>query len=105
MFECRLRNAIDEVGCVPWDYPIPPTITMEGINQLCNSSFAHDETVENSTLSRFEAFMNSGESMTNCECLADCEEVVYEAQVFLHNILIVTLYAAWFIFIRWIGHQ
>ena len=86
MFECRLKNTIDEVGCVPWDYPMPKTITFEGSQNFCNSSFADTETVENSTLSRFEAFMNSGESITNCECMADCEEVVYEAQVFLHNI-------------------
>ena len=77
MFECRLKSAIKAVGCVPWDYPMPPSMSEE----FCNSSFAENGSVDNSTLSRFDAFMNSGESISNCECLSDCEEVVYETQV------------------------
>ena len=78
MFECRLKNAISSANCVPWDYPIPPS--MRGNYEFCNSSTAQ-EGQDESTLSRFEAVMNSGDSITNCDCLADCEEVVYKTQV------------------------
>ena len=77
IFECRLKNAIKAVGCVPWDYPIPPSMSKEGNKKFCNSSPEKN----GSTLLRFDAFMNSGESMSNCECMADCEEVVYKTQV------------------------
>ena len=75
MFECRLNNAIDEVNCVPWDYPIPPK---QHGSEMCTSSIAQNGT---SKLARFEDFMNSKESIDGCNCLPDCEEVVYDAQV------------------------
>ena len=84
MFECRLKNAIRAIGCVPWDYPMPPSMSSEGIKEFCNSSFAENGSVDNSTLSRFDAFMNNGESISSCECLSDCEEVVYETQVIFY---------------------
>ena len=81
MFECRLANAIRAAGCVPWDYPIPPSMNFEGSQEFCNSRSSEN----GSTLLRFDAFMNSGESMSNCECAADCEEVVYKTQVIIGN--------------------
>ena len=77
MFECRLKNVIRETNCVPWDYPMPPG----HYYPICNSSAAQD----GMTLSKFEAFMNSGDSIANCDCLADCEEVVYKTQVLFHH--------------------
>ena len=79
MFECRLKSAIEAVGvgCVPWDYPIPPSLSLNPSKYFCNSSFAQN----GSTLSLFDDFMNSGKSISNCDCLADCEEVVYERKV------------------------
>ena len=83
MFECRLKNAINEAGCVPWDYPMPRSMSLERNKKICNSIY--NETVKNSTLSKFHGFMNSGKSIANCECLSDCEEVVYEATVYLNK--------------------
>ena len=83
MFECRLKSAIRGVGCVPWDYPMPPSMNFKGSEEFCNSRFDQNGSPDNSTLSRFDAFMNSGESISNCECLSDCEEVVYETQVII----------------------
>ena len=80
MFECRLKNAIRNVSCAPWDYPMPPSMKSEGYLEFCNSSHAQGG---GSTLSRFDDFMNSGDSISNCDCAPDCEAVVYESQVIL----------------------
>ena len=29
LFECRLKNTFSYVGCIPWDFPIPPSVEKE----------------------------------------------------------------------------
>ena len=81
MFECRLKQTIDTIGCLPWDYPMPTSPSLDRKKGMCTSSVAQNDTAAMSQLARFDAFMNSAESITNCECPADCEEVVYDTQV------------------------
>ena len=74
LFECRIRYAADKAGCIPWDYPLPQNMSD---TTLCKSS--NDE----QTLEKFEQFMDSAKSISNCSCLSNCEEVKYETQVCL----------------------
>ena len=79
-FECRLKNTYQSVGCIPWDYPIPPSLGEEQDIPMCNSRF--NKTISDSSLTRFNHFMDSKESGKDCNCLADCEqEVRFETQV------------------------
>ena len=105
-FECKLTNTFKSVGCIPWDYPIPPSLGHEGNIPICNSSvkqgepefiiFQHPETSSRSpvpnpnfvpptpsSLARFNDYMDSKKSVENCgHCIADCEqEVRFETQV------------------------
>ena len=47
---------------------------------MCNSRF--NQTISDSSLARFNNYMDSKESGRDCNCLADCEqEVRFETQV------------------------
>ena len=79
MFECKLENTYKSVGCIPWDYPIPPSLGKEEDIPMCTSTFS--QTSANSSLARFNHFMNN-EAVKTCNCLPDCEqETRFEAQV------------------------
>ena len=81
IFECRLKNTLNHVKCVPWDYPIPPSLINSQNVEMCNSSYKQSETPADSKLATFENYMNSKESIENCNCLPDCEQQVFETQV------------------------
>ena len=83
LFECRLKNVFKLTGCMPWDFPIPPSIEKEHNNnvRMCNSSRQKNEDLSQSDLAKFDDYMNHEESVKNCGCLPDCEEVVFETQV------------------------
>ena len=75
-------NTFQYVGCIPWDYPIPPSLGDEESIPICNSRIKAGEVISNSSLARFNERMNSQESGMDCDCLADCEqEVRFETQV------------------------
>ena len=82
VFECRVQNTYNNIGCIPWDYPIPPSVNEKHV-EICNSSYNSMETNADSKLAAFEKYMNSKESIENCNCLPDCEQQVFEAQVSL----------------------
>ena len=44
-------------------------------------------------LSYFEAFMDSAESIADCNCVQDCDEVTFETQVSLlfHSLIIISI--------------
>ena len=75
LFECRLKYAIRNSGCIPWDYPIP-----EGVNEaetdICTAGNSG-----RGNLASFQDLMNSENSTKKCKCLPDCEEIKYERQV------------------------
>ena len=75
LFECRLRFAAQEAGCIPWDYPL-----LKNMSELplCKSR----------TLEKFETSMDRNDSLTYCKCLPNCEEVEYETQVRVGEILL-----------------
>ena len=85
LFECRLENAFELTGCIPWDYPIPPSLEKEHNYQIkmCNSSKPEDENLAQSDLAKFDDYMSEEDSVRNCSCLPDCEEVVFETQVII----------------------
>lgn len=74
LFECRLRFAAKKAGCIPWDYPMPKNMSDV---PLCKSSN------QDKTLEEFGIQMDSKASLSNCNCLSNCEEVEYETQVLI----------------------
>ena len=78
IFECRLKNTLNHVGCIPWDYPMPLSLINSQHVEMCNSSYKINS---GSKLATFENHMNSKESIENCDCLPDCEQQVFETQV------------------------
>ena len=85
IFECRLKKAFEAIGCIPWDYPIPPHLEDKGGNQIrmCNSSTEQEESTSESDLAKFEDYMNSANATSNCSCLSECEEQSFKIQVFM----------------------
>ena len=86
IFECRVKNAFNIVKCIPWDYPIPPTLMRSQNIQICNSS---RETNQESELELFDNYMNSRESIENCDCMPDCEQQSFETQVCSCKVMLV----------------
>ena len=85
IFECRLNNTYKAIRCMPWDYPIPPDIE-EGGNEIrmCNSSSEQKDSTSESDLAKFEDFMKSDKSTSNCDCLPECEEESFKTQVIIY---------------------
>ena len=85
IFECRLKNTYNYVKCIPWDYPIPPSLINSEHVEMCDSSYNYSysssETPADSKLATFENFMDSEESIEDCNCLPDCDQQVFETQV------------------------
>ena len=71
-FECRLRVAAANASCIPWDYPVPKDL--EGI-EIC-LTFLNG----NNPFEQFHARMDDPQSLQNCTCLPDCEEITYKTQ-------------------------
>ena len=77
IFECSLKFAIEEVGCLPWDFPTP--IKWENASlAVCNSHTRH--TNSKNDLIRFYDAMKNDTNLKNCDCVPDCEGIIYEAQ-------------------------
>ena len=78
MFECRLKYAITNSGCIPWNYPVPGGVN-EADFDVCVSNIQKEN--DTSNLALFHILMESEESMANCNCFDDCEKVTFEPQV------------------------
>ena len=83
LLDCRIKNALQLIGCIPWDYPLPVTKggDQNGKIRMCNSTRRSNENINESDLAKFNDYMNSETSVSNCSCQPDCEEVVFETQV------------------------
>ncbi len=79
-FECRLKYAIGRSGCIPWDYPVPLDNPKWQELPTCKSA----NKTGNNTLAKFDWAMKSADSLDNCKCETNCEEVNFELQV-LHK--------------------
>lgn len=77
LFECSLIYAITNVGCIPWDYPVPAGLDQADFD-ICVSNKNGSKI---SNLALFHQLMESKESMADCKCMPDCEKVTYEPQV------------------------
>lgn len=77
MFECRLRYAAMNSRCIPWDYPVPGG-QEESNFDVC---VANSNGANISNLALFQKLMDSEESMANCYCSPDCEQVTFKPQV------------------------
>ncbi len=86
-FECRLKFAARQAGCIPWDYPVPQRSAGGddldwGALEICRSNHS-GENGEN-RLSVFERAMDSDAALrqSGCDdCSPNCEEVTFETQV------------------------
>jgi hypothetical protein len=75
-FECRLKYASQVAGCVPWDYPIVPSLGDSISKTLCLAVHGHQN-----TLRTFLSALEAEESLQQCQCMPDCEEVTLETEV------------------------
>jgi hypothetical protein len=76
-FECVLNQAIDQVGCLPWDYPVPP-VKQSKVIPVCT---AHQNRGDGKDiLELFNAAMDNGSNLHHCDCMSDCEAVIYDSQ-------------------------
>ena len=75
LYECRLKLASQEAGCIPWDYA---TIMNMSYTPICNNSGD-----EGGFLKVFETYMDmqNDSLLKDCNCEPNCEEVVYHTQV------------------------
>ena len=81
IFECRLKYALKEANCIPWDFPLP--LEHQEV-PICVSNNPYQNVrvpsaVDNLTV--FYDFMVSKESLQDCNCPDDCEGVSYEVLV------------------------
>ena len=79
-FECRLRYSAMRANCTPWNYPVPHGLDDIGI---CTRKFTYvkSDMIYKSYSELFTDLMNDPQSLKNCDCLPNCEEVSYETQV------------------------
>ena len=75
LYHCALREATSVARCVPWDQPRHPTL--DNPVPLCtrNSSAVFRGTFDTVYESAAEG------AFQGCQCLENCEEVVYEYKV------------------------
>ena len=81
IFECRLRYALREVNCIPWDYPLPLDHQDIPICVAKHSEKPFQESGMVSNLTNFHNLMVSKESLKDCNCWDDCRGVTYDVQV------------------------
>ena len=81
MFECKLRNVIQTMGCTAWY--LPQSEEWSG-TPLCTASY----------LDWFLFRMGSREATANCDCLPDCEEVTFETKRTIQQIHTCLLYTS-----------
>ena len=82
LFQCRLERAFNYSGCIPWDYPIPPSLDRENTKiKMCNSLVEQNGSIYESDLAIFHDFMNTEDTQSSCNCQPNCEEVIFESQV------------------------
>lgn len=70
--------AIESVGCLPWDYPVP--FKLEDVNLAICDSTNPDPTSGKNKLVWFHEAMNNDSNLRTCECMPDCEATVYDTQ-------------------------
>ena len=81
IFECSMEFAINTVGCLPWDFPVP--LKWENAHlEICNSS--NPATINH--LLRFYEAMNNDTNLKACDCMPDCETIIYDTQVLKLNL-------------------
>ena len=82
-----MEFAIDTVGCLPWDFPVP--LKWENTHlEVCNSSNPAgllDYSVSKHSLLRFYEAMNNDSNLKACDCMPDCETTIYDTQVLKQN--------------------
>ena len=70
LFECRLTFAVSQVNCTPWDFPNP---NKDRDVETC--------TAKDDRLKLFDEAMRDSDNLLECDCLPDCEEIVFETEV------------------------
>ena len=85
-FECRLKHAIRKAKCIPWDYP-RPIDKYEDFSRYEMCFGGENEQVGGASgLDEFDKVMNSNETLSECHCMPNCEQVTFETQVYTKNL-------------------
>jgi hypothetical protein len=73
-----VNNIPTQVGCIPWDYPIPPAYNSTKHELTMCTAFKGDG--HNNSLKIFEDAMNNVRHSQECrdECLQNCDETTYD---------------------------
>ena len=74
-----MNFAIEHVGCLPWDFPVPFKWE-EAKLEVCHSA-SPDTNQTNNMLAKFYEAMNNDSNLRTCQCMPDCEATVYDTQV------------------------
>ena len=78
IFECSVKFAIEKVGCLPWDFPVP--FGWEDDNLEMCYTINTDYKKSNKVAMFYEA-MNNNSNLRQCQCMPDCEVTIYDTQV------------------------
>ena len=78
IFECSVKFAIEKVGCLPWDFPVP--FGWEEVNvEICYS--INTDSKKSNKVAMFYEAMNNNSNLRQCQCMPDCEVTIYDTQV------------------------
>ena len=73
-----MKFAIENVGCLPWDFPVP--LEWEEANlEICYAISTDSE--QSNKVAMFYKAMNNNSNLRQCQCMPDCEATIYETQV------------------------
>ena len=76
---------VDNVGCLPWDFPVP-----EGLGGAANFPLCTSHVGGNLNNSRyaFDTSLDDSDVLRNCteDCMPDCTETSYDYQVDTTNL-------------------
>ena len=73
-----MKFAIQNVGCLPWDFPVPFKWRDTNL-EVCNST-KPDSAPSKNKLVQFREAMNNDSNLRACECMPDCEATIYDTQ-------------------------
>ena len=90
IFKCSINFAIENVGCLPWDFPVPLKWE-EAKLEVCHSA-SPDTNQTNNKLVKFYEAMNNDSNLRTCQCMPDCEATIYDTQVRIYSYIDFIIY-------------
>ena len=84
IFECSVKFAIEQVGCLPWDFPVPfgwEEANLEICYSTSTDSVQFNSLGQINKVAMFYEAMNNNSNLRQCQCMPDCEVTIYDTQV------------------------